>query len=91
MKGASAKVVNGLTSFLLSLPKKRISRKRIASWWKWSRSGRSVGFPVFNRRQIANPVSATGQKNIKKIANGLISVVRLISRIADQTSKCPSA
>ena len=29
---------------------------------KWRRSGRSVGLPNFHLRQIARPVSATGQK-----------------------------
>ena len=90
IRGASIMVDKGLTNFLCFRPKKRISRKRIASWWKCSRSGWPAGLPNFQRLQIASPVSATGQKNIKSIANALTSCSLLISKIEDQTNKCPN-
>ena len=62
IKGINTRVAIGFAISLLSRPKKRISRKRIVSWWKWRRSGPSVGVPNFHRRHIAKPVSATGQK-----------------------------
>ena len=49
-------------------------------------SGRSA-FPNFQRRQMAKPVSATGQKNIKSMANGLIASDWLTSKIEHQTSR----
>ena len=88
-RGARITVDKGLTTFLFCLPKKRISKKRIRSWWKCKRSGLSAGLPNFQRRHIAKPVSATGQKNIRNMANELISFAWLNSKIADHTSKWP--
>ena len=91
IKGMRSRVATGFAIPLLSRPKNRISIKRIASWWKWSRSGRSAGLPNFHRRHIAKTVSATGQKKTSSIAKALTSVPLLIRMIADQTSKWPNA
>ena len=45
------------------------------------------GVPNFQRRHMAKIVSATGQKNMRRIANELTSASLPISKIADQTSK----
>ena len=87
IKGTKRKVANGLVNLRLPRPKKRISINLITKWWKWSRSGRSAGFPSLQRRQIAKPVSATGQKKTNNILNELIAGFCTVKIMADHTSK----
>ena len=89
INGINMIVAIGFAISLLSRPKKRISRKRIVNWWKCRRSGRPAGVPNFQRLHMAKTVSATGQKKIKRIANGLISEALFSSRMADHTRTWP--
>ena len=89
ISGAMISVASGFAIARRLRPRRRISRKRITSWWKWSRSGLSAGLASRIRRHIASAVSAIGQKKINSMAKGLSPSTWFASVMPPQTRQCP--
>ena len=66
VKGNINAVANGFETLLGISFFDIISIDLIINWWKWSRSGLLVGFPIKILRNIEKRVSITGQKTKAK-------------------------